>query len=93
MSVKIEVLDKDPKYAADIANEIARMYDEVRNRMLKKVALQGLEIVEDQFNELSSEISKMEDTLNIIRSMGVQDYETQVEVLSDQYGAALVKKQ
>ena len=91
MSVKIEVLDKDPKYAADIANEIARMYDEVRNRMLKKVALQGLEIVEDQFNELSSEISKMEDTLNIIRSMGVQDYETQVEVLSDQYGAALVK--
>jgi uncharacterized protein involved in exopolysaccharide biosynthesis len=91
MSVKIEVLDRDPKYAADIANEIARMYDEVRNTMLKKMALQGLQIVEGQFNELSTQISRMEDTLNIIRSKGVQDYETQVEVLSDQYGAALVR--
>ena len=91
MSVKIEVLDRDPKYAADIANEIAKMYDEVRNKMLRKVALQGLEIVEGQFNQLNTEISKMEDTLNIIRSKGVQDYETQVEVLSDQYGAALVR--
>lgn len=90
MSVKIEVLDKDPEYAAKIANEIALMYDQVRNRMLKKVAIQGLEIVEGQFNGLSNEIDRMEDTLNMIRALGVQDYETQVEVLSDQYGAALV---
>lgn len=90
-AVKIEVLDRDPKYAAEIANEIAHMYDEVRNAMLKKVANQALVIVETQFNQLSSEIDKMEDTLNMIRTKGVQDYETQVEVLSDQYGAALVR--
>jgi len=90
MSVKIEVLDKDPQYAANIANEIADMYDQVRNRMLKKVAVQGLKIVEGQFNGLSAEIERMEDTLNMIRAKGVQDYESQVEVLSDQYGAALV---
>mgnify|MGYP001073359717 CR=1 FL=1 len=90
-SVKIEVLDRDPKYAADIANEIARLYDEVRNHMLKKVAVQALEIVEGQYKQLKTEIALMEDTLNLIRSKGVQDYETQVEVLSDQYGAALVR--
>ncbi len=90
MSVKIEVMDKDAEYAANIANEIAEMYDKVRNRMLNKVAVQALGIVEGQFNQLSSEINRMEDTLNMIRSLGVQDYETQVEVLSDQYGAALV---
>jgi len=91
MSVKIEVFDRDPQYAADIANEIALMYDKVRNKMLNKMAVQALDIVEGQFKELNSEISKMEDTLNMIRSKGVQDYETQVEVLSDQYGAALVR--
>lgn len=91
MSVKIEVLDKSPDFAANIANEIAFMYDQVRNRMLNKVAVQGLEIVEGQFVQLSHEIDRMEDTLNMIRAKGVQDYETQVEVLSDQYGAALVR--
>ncbi|MBD98265.1 MAG: hypothetical protein CMO34_00335 [Verrucomicrobia bacterium] len=90
MSVKIEVLDVNPQYAADIANEIATMVDQVRNRMLKKVAKQAFEIVEIEYNKLVSEINKIEDTLNQIRALGIQDYETQVEVLSEQYGAALV---
>jgi len=90
MSVKIEVLDINKDYAANIANEIAQMVDEVRNRMLKKVAKQAFEIVEVEYKKLTSEINKMEDTLNTIRGLGIQDYETQVEVLSEQYGAALV---
>lgn len=91
MSVKIEVLDKDPQYAADIANEIALMVDSVRNKMLKKVAKQAFKIVEKEYNTLVREINAMEDTLNQIRALGIQDYETQVEVLSEQYGAALVQ--
>lgn len=91
MSVKIEVLDTDKDYAADIANEISIKVEEVRSNMLKKVARQGFEIVKVEFNSLVSEINRMEDTLNQIRAKGVQDYETQVEVLSNQYGAALVK--
>jgi len=90
MSVKIEVLDVNPQYAADIANEIASMVDQVRNRMLKKVAKQAFGIVEIEYKKLVSEINKIEDTLNQIRALGIQDYETQVEVLSEQYGAALV---
>lgn len=91
MSVKIEVLDTDKEYAANIANEIALKVEEVRSNILKKVAQQGFEIVKQEYNSLVSEINLMEDTLNQIRAKGVQDYETQVEVLSDQYGAALVK--
>lgn len=91
MSVKIEVLDKDPQYAADIANEIALMVDSVRNKMLKKVAKQAFKIVAKEYNTLVREINAMEDTLNQIRALGIQDYETQVEVLSEQYGAALVQ--
>lgn len=91
MSVKIEVLDTDPQYAADIANEIARMVDFVRDKMLKKHAKQGYKIVKKEYETLLAEINAIEDTLNSIRALGIQDYETQVEVLSDQYGAALVK--
>lgn len=91
MSVKIEVLDVDRHYAANIANEISRMLDSVKNKMLKKVAAQAFQIVGNEYRTLVSEINAMEDTLNQLRAKGVQDYETQVEVLSDQYGAALVK--
>lgn len=91
MSVKIEVLDEDKNYASDIANEIARMHDVVKNKMLKKVAVQAFDIVKSEHDKLISEMGLMEDTLNIIRSYGIQDYEKQVEVLSLQYGAALVK--
>lgn len=90
MSVKIEVLDKDANYASDIANEIAFMFDSIKNNMLNKVARQAFVIVEKEYKTLTNEINRMEDTLNMIRSKGVQDYETQVEVLSNQYGAALV---
>ena len=91
MSVKIEVLDTDKEYAANIANEITKKVDEVRNNILQKAAKQGFVIVEKEYNNLMAEINRMEDTLNQIRAKGVQDYETQVEVLSNQYGAALVK--
>lgn len=91
MSVKIEVLDTDPQYAADIANEIASMVDIVRDKMIKKRALQAFEIVKGELNNLEGEVRKIEDTLNLIRAKGIQDYETQVEVLSNQYGAAVVK--
>jgi uncharacterized protein involved in exopolysaccharide biosynthesis len=91
MSVKIEVMDVDRHYAANIANEISQMLDSVKNKMLKKVANQAFGIVGNEYRTLVSEINAMEDTLNFLRAKGVQDYETQVEVLSDQYGAALVK--
>ena len=91
MSVKIEVMDIDKEYAANIANEISVKVEEVRSNILKKVAQQGFEIVQQEYNSLVAEINRMEDTLNQIRAKGVQDYETQVEVLSNQYGAALVK--
>jgi len=91
MSVKIEVLDTDKEYAAKIANEISKKVDEVRNSILQKAAKQGFVIVEKEYNNLVEEINRMEDTLNQIRAKGVQDYEIQVEMLSNQYGAALVK--
>ena len=91
MSVKIEVKDRDPQYASAIANEIADILDSVKMEIQHKMALQAYEIVKREYDLLQGQIDEMEDTLNWIRSKGVQDYSTQVEVLTDQYGSALVE--
>lgn len=91
MSIKIEVKDKDPEYASKIANEIAIMLDSVKNHIQKGIAVQAYKIVKKEHDLLLGQINEMEDTLNWIREQGVQDYETQVEVLTDQYGAALIE--
>lgn len=91
MSVKIEVKDKDPGYASNIANEIATMLDSVKNHIQKGIAIQAYHIVKNEHDLLLKEINEMEDSLDWIRKQGVQDYETQVEVLTDQYGAALIE--
>ena len=91
LSIKVEVRDRDPKYASDIANEIVYVLDSVKMAIQRKRAFQAFEIVEEEYSLLKEQLTEMEDSLNWIRNRGVQDYETQVEVLTDQYGAALVK--
>lgn len=91
LSIKIEVKDRDAQYASDIANEIVDVLDSVKMSIQNKRALQAYTIVEKEYNLLKGQLTYLEDSLNWIRGKGVQDYTTQVEVLTDQYGAALVK--
>jgi len=81
MAVEIKVTDKDPQMAADIANEIANLYDTVKNNLQKQRSLEGFKIVEGAYMELEAEIEMKEDSLSILRSKGVQDYESQAERL------------
>lgn len=91
MSVRIDVLDTDPQMAADIANEIARLYDEVKNEMLKERAVQAFNLVEKEYNDFLALIKSQEDSLAKIMSYGVFDYESQSEMLMEQYAIALSK--
>lgn len=81
MAVEIRVVDKDPQMAADIANEIANLYDTVKINLQKQRSLDGFKIVEGAYLELQGEIQKKEDSLSVLRSKGVQDYESQAERL------------
>jgi len=91
MSVEIEVLDKDPQMAADIANDIAAFLDTVMNRMQKQRALLALQIVREEYNGLQHEIQLLEDSLVELRNLGIYDYEAQAEVFSDAYAQAIAK--
>ena len=81
-AVKITVLDADAALSARIANEIAEIFDSTMNQMQKEVAIEAFRIVEQEYNTL-------EDSLNTLRRLGVFDYESQVEMLSQQMAVEL----
>lgn len=90
-AVKITVLDTDPALAAEIANQIAELFDTTMNAMQKEVALKAFQIVEAEYQDLKNQMQRMEDSLNVLRSLGIYDYESQVEMLTQQLAIELGK--
>lgn len=91
LAVKITVLDRDPKMAADIANTISDLLDSTKNHMQKERAVKGFKIVEKEYLKLQSEIDQMEDSLRKIRQYGVYDYESQSEMMNQQLAIEIAK--
>ena len=91
MSVKIEVMDRDPDTAALIANDIAALHDSTKIRIQHERAKEALKIVEREYRSKLKEIGAMEDSLKVINGFGLFDYESQSEVTSEQYAIAIAK--
>lgn len=91
MAVSVEVLDTDPEFAANIANDIGRLYDTACLIMQKDRANQALYIVEEALRASNYSIQVMEDSLAKLRKLGVNDYESQSEVLNQQLAIELAR--
>ena len=91
MAVKITVLDRDPKIAASMANDIAELLDSTKNTMQKVRAIKAFNIVETEYFKLKSEIQKNEDSLTRLRELGVHDYESQVEMINRQLAIEMAR--
>ncbi len=90
-AVKIIVFDKDAQMAADIANDIAVMYDVVKNNMKRVRAEKAFRIVEREFNKIKLEVKTKEDSLTVLRKLGVHDYESQSEMINRQLAMEIAK--
>ena len=90
-AVRITVLDSDPALSAQMANDIAEIFDSTMNQIQKEVAVKAFRLVEDEYNTLCAEMAQLEDSLNTLRKLGVFDYESQVEMLSRQMAVELGK--
>lgn len=88
-AVQITVLDQNADTAALIANDIAEIFDSTMNAMQKEVAVKAFEVVEKAYMDLKNDMDKLEDSLNMMRRHGVFDYESQVEMLTQQYAIEL----
>ena len=90
MSVKIEVLDRDPQMASNIANDIAALFDSTMTRMKRERAIDAYKIMEKEYATLQKEIESKEDSLHKLMLLGVNDYESQAERLNEALGKAIV---
>lgn len=90
-AVKITVLDTDPKLASQMANDIAELFDTTMNDMQREVAVKAFQLVETEYKALCDEMAALEDSLNTLRRLGVFDYESQVEMMSQQLAIELGK--
>lgn len=91
MSIRIEVLDKDPELAANMANDIAALVDTVMNNMKRERALKALAIVKKEYDYLDSVINNLEVEFKQIREKGINNYESQSEVYNDAYAVAIAE--
>lgn len=90
-SIEISVMDEDPQYAADIANDIAAYIDSTIHNMQKERATEAFKIVEREYNAAQTEIENLNDSIQKIRMLGVIDYESQAASLNEAYAQAIAK--
>ena len=90
-SVRVDVYDTDPVVAADIANDIAALLDTTKNRMQKERAYKAMRIAEEQFLFMKDYVKELEDSLNRLREMGINDYESMAERFNEAYAKAILE--
>ncbi len=84
-SVLITVLDHSPDTAALIANDISAFLDTVIFEMQRDRAKMGLGIIEEEYFKMEKYINQLQDSLSLLRKLGVQDY----DLYTRQYTKAL----
>jgi len=89
-SIRISVMDKDPLMASDIANEITSLIDTVMNNLQQSMAKQGYQSLIKEREFIVGEIKILEDSISKIRAVGIVHYESQSEVLNEQWAVAKI---
>jgi uncharacterized protein involved in exopolysaccharide biosynthesis len=91
MSVKIEVLDRSPEMASNIANDIAALYDSTMTRMKRERAIDAFNIIKKEYGYFQKDMQIKEDSLHKLMQLGVNDYESQADRLNEALGKAIVE--
>ncbi len=84
LAVEITVLDEDPIKAAEIANGIGSLYDSVKTEIQHQVALEALQIVEDEYKQKETEVWSFRTQLKELGDKGITNYEEQSRAISEE---------
>ena len=71
LSIEIQVLDKDPQLAAEIANYISAALDTAKTQIQRQVAQKAFEIIEKEYQSKLAEVEQLKDGINALNSGGV----------------------
>lgn len=89
MSIQVDVIDRDPKIAADIANSIAEAVDSLYDKIRYERAYKSFLIVEKEYENQKAKIKAIEDSLAALSAQGVIEVKTQTEMYSEQHAIAI----
>jgi uncharacterized protein involved in exopolysaccharide biosynthesis len=70
-SIKIDVLDEDPKLASEMANAVVGLIDTVKNQMIQERTLPAFEITKRKKDQLDTEIQALLDEMARLAKLGV----------------------
>jgi uncharacterized protein involved in exopolysaccharide biosynthesis len=90
-SILIEVMDKDPQMAADIANDISAQIDSTMNRMKRDRAMKAFLLVEKEYLDSDRRARELNDSVSLLNKMGIVTYDAQFERLTEAYGKAITE--
>jgi uncharacterized protein involved in exopolysaccharide biosynthesis len=76
MSVEISVMDHDPEYAANIANDISSLVDTVFNSMKKERARKAFLLVEREYLEAAQKLTAMRDSMDYLSAQVSKNLKT-----------------
>jgi len=76
MSVEILVMDRDPEYAANIANDISALVDTVFNSMTKERAREAFHLVEREYLEAVQKLAAMRDSMDLLSAQVSENLKT-----------------
>jgi len=79
-SIVIDVLDKEPNQAAEIANYIVKLIDTVKNEIVKERTVPAFEIISRKYHQLETEKLQLEDTLMKLSVLGVVTKESRANL-------------
>ena len=91
VSIKIEVYDYVANRSADIANSIIAYADTVKFKMTRQVAEQALNITKEEYENTITRINELEDSLQVIKELGVLDNKAEIDAYSRSMAKAIEK--
>lgn len=90
-SIDIRVWDANPDTAANIANDIARLYDVIQNKIIIENAQQNYKVMEQQYKLVLEDVKMLQDTMTALRKMGVVGEQEALRALLDRQTIAMQK--
>ena len=90
-SIRIEAHDYTANGAAQVANTVMAYADTVKNQMNRAVAGQVLKIVKEEYENTLARMKVLEDSLHVLRNMGILHFKEQVKAYSKQHAKAILK--
>lgn len=91
MALEVEVFDKDPQLAAKMANEVVRVVDSFVNSIKKERAKETMQMVKKKYLQQEKRYDKLADSVQKLGEMGLVQFESQSEALTEALGDAKLK--